>query len=409
MATVTRSVPGSPVPFPHAWLERLRDSDPVHHDPAWGGWIVSSYADVSTLLSDSRLSLEGGAQAMFERLDPSVRKRLMPLERHVSKWLGVLDPVNHRRLRTILAKAFAPDVISATQSLVRRMAATLLDAIDQPASADFLEAFARPLPAMVIARILGTPEADSGLVLEWSTALTRFVGEGFQNADAMFEGQKAVLDMTGYLKGVVRRYGTAIDPADATLIARLLRAHYDDGITQMDEILANCVLLLFAGHETTTLAISNTLLLLLADRQSLERYTAGRAALNAAIEESFRCLSPVQMVRRQAVADFSLRGHHIAKGEMVWLAIGAANRDPLQYPDAASFVPGRKIARNLAFGAGPHFCLGAALSSMETEIALAECLRRFPQMSLSSAQPIEWHPNPTACALRSLPVSPRGN
>src|SRR3954464_11409382 len=99
-------------PVPHPWLEDLRESDPVHFDPAWGGWIVSSYADVLALLSDSRLSLEGGAQAMFERLEPELRARLLPLEAHVSKWLGVLDPANHRRLRTILAKGFAPDVLA---------------------------------------------------------------------------------------------------------------------------------------------------------------------------------------------------------------------------------------------------------------------------------------------------------
>jgi cytochrome P450 len=395
-------------PVPHPWLEQLRDSDPVHFDPAWGGWIVTSYADVATLLSDSRLSLEGGAQAMFERLDPALRARLAPLESHVSKWLGVLDPANHRRLRMILAKGFSPDVVAATQSLVRNIANTLLDDAGEGDSIDFIETFARPLPAIAIAAILGTPLPEAGRVLAWSKALTRFVGEGFQNPDAMLAGQDAVLDMTAYLEGVVRRYGTEIDPADTTLIGRLLRAHYEDGVTEMDEILANCVLLLFAGHETTTLAIANTALLLLRDPEWFRRVQAEPQMLGAAIEESLRCLSPVQMVRRQAAAGFSLHGCEIQKGQMVWLAIGPANRDPKQFADAGCFIPGRKPARNLAFGAGPHYCLGAALSLMETETALAEWIRRFPDARLSSPATLEWLPNPTAGALQSLPVSLRG-
>ncbi len=391
-------------PVPHPWLEQLRETEPVHSDAAWGGWIVSGYADVSPLLFDARLSLEGAAQMMFQHLEPALRARLKPLELHVSKWLGVLDPGNHKRLRTILAKGFAPDVVTATRAVVRDIAGRLLDRMESGESIDLIDSYASPLPAMAIAAILGVPLPDAGRVVEWSKALTRFVGEGFQNPDAMLAGQTAVVEMTAYLESVVSRYGSSIHPEDTTLIARLLRAHHEDGITDMDEILANCVLLLFAGHETTTLAISNTALLLLRDRKWLVRVQEDGATLKASIEESLRCLSPVQMVRRQAVADFELRGRQVQKGEMVWLAIGAANRDPNQFPDAGCFVPGRKPSRNLAFGAGPHYCLGAALSLMETEVALSELIDRFPAIRLSSMAEPEWLPNPTAATLRSLPV-----
>ena len=391
-------------PFPHPWLEQLRENDPVHSDAAWGGWIVSSYADVSPLLVDTRLSLEGAAQMMFQHLEPALRARLKPLESHVSKWLGVLDPGNHKRLRTIVAKGFAPDVVAATRSLIHDIAGRLLNQMATGESIDLIKMYAGPLPAIAIAAILGVPLPDADRVLEWSKALTRFVGEGFQNPDAMLAGQTAVVEMTTYLESVVRRYGTDIHPEDKTLMARLLRAHYEDGITDMDEILANCVLLLFAGHETTTLAISNAALLLLRDRKWLIRARKDRATLKEAIEESLRCLSPVQMVRRQAVEDLELRGRQVQKGQMVWLAIGAANRDPNQFPDAGCFVPGRKPSRNLAFGAGPHYCLGAALSLMETEVALSELINRFPGIRLSSAATQDWLPNPTAATLQSLPV-----
>lgn len=379
-------------------FEALRESDPVHASKEFGGWILSRYEHVAPGLRDPRLSLQGGVSAMFAQLPDGLRKEVSELERHVSLWLGALDPANHRRLRSIMVRGFTPDVVERTRALTAETADRLLDAAEKKGSMDAMAEFAHPLPATVIASMLGTPGEDCGRWLQWSRSLTEFVAYGFQQPEVMLQTQRTIVEMTEFLRDAVARYGDEIPDEDPTILAGLLRAHRESKIATLDEILANCVLLLFAGHETTTLLIANTVLAL------LESSGGGNRDVGAAVQETLRFYSPVQMVRRQAMEDLTVEGTRIRQGEMVWLAIGPANRDPRQFADAGSFRPERKDNRHVAFGAGPHYCLGASLSVMEAEVAVGRLSAKFPGLRLDREKRFEWVANPTARALTALPV-----
>jgi cytochrome P450 len=220
----------------------------------------------------------------------------------------------------------------------------------------------------------------------------------------MKKTQDTFVEMTAFMREIVARYDDGIPHEDTTIMAGLLRAHRESKTSTLDEMLANCVLLLFAGHETTTLLIANTALALLENPRQREAAAQSPAGIAAAVTETLRYYSPVQMVRRQAAEDIAIRGTDIRRGEMVWLSIGAANRDPRQFRDAGMFDLHREESRNLAFGAGPHYCLGASLSVMEAEVALSRLFLAFPDIQLDRSKPCAWLPNPTARGLSALPA-----
>jgi len=381
---------------PYPFLDELRAHEPVHWSERWGGWILTRYSDVATALKDPRLSLEGGVAAMFDRLDPTLQETLAPLRRHVSQWLGNLGPTEHRRLRSVLQKGFTAETIDQTAKLTQCATEELIGRVGAAGRMDVVADLAYPLPATVIAAILGTPEEERGRFQRWSESLTRFIAFAFVQPEVMLEAQETIDEMTGFLRAQVES-----GPAEG-LMARMLAPGEEVG--DIDEILANCVLLLFAGHETTTILIGNAALALL-DRPDLAAELRHQPELlESAVEEFLRFDSPVQMIRRVALENIEIGGKSICPGEMVWLHLGAANRDPEQFANPAILDIRRAPNRHLAFGAGSHYCLGARLSVMEARVALSNLLA-MPELHIEGRDELKWHANPTAHSLTALPVA----
>jgi cytochrome P450 len=305
-------------------------------------------------------------------------------------WLIFFDPPRHTKLRALVLRAFTPRVVAGLEPRIRELAGALLDAVVERGEMDVAADFSVPLPLMVIAEMIGIPTADRPQFRRWSDAILDLAESVACTADAPRAASAfaaATVEMRAYVSALVAERRAA--PRD-DLLTRLVAAEVDGEQLTDDEILGFFQLLLVAGSETTTNLIANTVVCLLDHPAERARLAATPALLPSAIEEVLRYRTPVQAVFRQTTRDVTLQGHAIPAGSLVLAVVGAANRDPRQFPDAARFDIARDPNAHVAFGYGIHFCLGAALARLEARIALGEFLARLPEFAPVSAAP--WEP-----------------
>jgi cytochrome P450 len=391
---------------PYPVYARLRAQDPVHWCQPWRQWVLTRYDDVEKVTRDPRrFSSEGWEASYLRKLAPDVRARLPYLERHYSAHvLSNTDPPAHNRLRRVVVRSFTPRVLEAIQPDVERLVDRLLDRIDRPGAVDFVAEFAYPLPAIVIAQLLGAPEDGREQFERWSADLVAFVGSGQPLPERAMRADASLRDFRAYLEPLIETAGTR--PSD-DLISLLATPGEDGERLTPDELVATCVTLLFAGHETTANLIANGLLALLRHPEELKRLKYEPVLAVSAVEELLRYDSPVQRLRRRATEDVELRGELIRSGDLVMAFNGAANRDPERFLDPDRLDITRGDTGHLAFGHGIHFCVGAALTRLEAPIALNRLLRRFPRLRLAPNAQIRWKSNITFRGLESLPLELR--
>jgi len=382
-------------PYPtHA---RLREEAPVLWDRRFG-WLVFGYEDVAASLKDARLSAHRpGPNDPIPRLLQPIAREVRELRCLQGRWLLCTDPPDHTRLRTLLGAVFSPRMVERMRPRIQGVVDGLLDRAHGAGEFDVIADFAYPLPATIIAELLGVPTVDLDLFKGWSDDLA---GSFTWAPDTMRRAHAAINELTAYVGGLVARQRQA--PGD-TLLGPLLQAQTEGVGLGDDELLAQGVMLLFAGHETTTGLIGNATLALLRHSDQLARLRAEPALIESAVEELLRFDSPTQATFRSVAADFELRGQHLRQGEHVLLMLGSANRDPVQFAEPDALDLGRRDNRHLAFSHGPHFCLGAALARLEGQIALAALVRRFPNLRLRETE-LRWRPNVFLRGLESLPV-----
>jgi cytochrome P450 len=385
-------------PYPN--YAKLRQEQPVHRDRRFG-WILSRYADVSSAVRDPRLSAqrplpEEAIPAHLQRVADEVRD----VRRMQSLWLLCSDPPQHTRLRGLVEAAFTPRAIDGLRLRIQRTVDQLLDDVAPKRELDLIADLAYPLPATIIADLLGVPIADRTTFKQWSddiAAASTWMASTLQRAHA---SQIALVD---YLKDLLARRALSPDEDQDDLLSTLLAAQRGGMLTE-DELLATCVLLLFAGHETTTNLIGNAVLGLLRHPQELLRLQAEPTLIGSAVEELLRYDSPVQAAFRRALVDITIHGQTIPRGDHVLLLLGAANRDPAQFADPDRLDLGRRPNRHLAFSLGTHYCLGAWLARLEAQIAIQTLFRRFPQLRLGSEETLSWTPNVLFRGLSRLAV-----
>jgi hypothetical protein len=368
---------------PYPALARLRDQAPAYWSAWWGGWVLSRYTDVSAGFRDPRLSADR-AGSFATRLPEPVRQRLEPLIRNLASWALISDPPAHTRLRGLVNKAFTPRLSERLRPQIQSITDRLIDAMRGHDNVDLVAALANPLPVAVIGAMLGLPPSDSDRLKGWSDALAHFLGGAIPTPEVGAAALRCVLEMEAYFRGVIaeRRKQPGED-----LISGLLAAEENGSILHEQELLSTCTMVLFGGHETTTNLIANTMHVLLTHPEARARVQADPALLPGAIEETLRYESPVARMGRLATEDIELHGQRIRKGDKVWLSMAAANRDERQFTAPERFDPGRADNRHLGFSIGPHYCVGAALGRLETQIAVGTLLRRFPALQLAGAAP----------------------
>jgi pimeloyl-[acyl-carrier protein] synthase len=378
---------------PYPTYQRLRADDPVHHSPL-GFWVLTRYEDVVAALRDPRLAKEaiaGFVAARFGRPMPAMG--LSMLDR---------DPPDHTRLRGLVNKAFTPRVVEVLRPHIQQIVDGLLDRVAAAGSMDLIEDFAYPLPVIVICEMLGVPVEDRERFKGWGLDIARGLDALLLPVDSEvsqrnFAARHALAD---YFRELIAERRAA--PRGDMLSALIAAEEAGDTLSE-DELLATCILLLVAGHETTVNLIGNGTLALLRHPDQLHRLRENPALIASAVEELLRYDGPVQRTTRIPNTDVTIGGRTIGKGEMVMLFIGAADRDPAQFPDPDRLDIGRSDNRHIAFGWGIHFCLGAPLARVEAQIAINTLVKRMPKLALATDTP-QFRESLTLRGLTTLPV-----
>jgi cytochrome P450 len=355
----------NPYPVYHA----LRRFDPVHRNPD-GTWFITRYDDALVCYRDRRMSS-----------DKKVEFRTMgdgPLYKHHTTSLVFNDPPLHTRVRKLLAAAFTPRAIAAMEPRLTATVEGLLDRMEAKGCVDFLGDFASPLPLEVVCTMLGVPPEEREPLRAWATTILSGL-EPMLSAQMLDAGNKAVADFSAYLDRLIEKRRQR--PADDTdILGILVHGEVDGERLTHDELVQNCIFLLNAGHETTTNLIGNGVDALFRFPAEMERLRRNPALIETAVEEMLRFESSNQLGNRRVAEDIELGGTRLPAGAYIWIGIGAANRDPAQFPDPDRFDITRTPNRHLAFGTGIHACLGMTLARLEGRIALSRLLARFPKL-----------------------------
>jgi len=381
---------------PYAVYSRFRDAEGAGHDI---GHVVVRYDQVVELLSDRQLSSER-ADAILAPLSRDVRARCPLVERTLRGIVAFRDPPDHTRIRAVLMSAFSPRMVKRVSDMIEGLSARLLDIIAADGEADLHRAYSYPLPALVVGAMLGIPEADLDRFKSWALDIVRLVGSGAPSDQLAVSAEERFAEMREYLRTLVR--SRRRDAGDDLLSAMIDAADCDDRLSE-DDIFANTTFLMTAGHETATNMLSNGVISLLRHPHELARLRRDRSLIASAAEEILRFESPVQMTSRHALGDGEFAGRRVKAGDALQLFLGAANRDPARFPDPDRFDITRPDNRHVAFGMGPHFCLGAALAREELRIALTHLLDRLPNLELAVDE-IAWQPTIDFRGPLSLPV-----
>jgi cytochrome P450 len=386
---------------PYPTYHRLRERDPIHLLPEFNLWSLTRYADVQAVLRDPRFSSEplSDDPNLFRNLRQSGGE-LGTLARTMLHWMPLKDPPHHTRLRNLVNKAFTPRHIEAMRPRIRAIVEQLLEPVLEAGRMDLVRDLAHPLPVIVIAEMLGVPVADQGELKQWSDDMALAL-DPLQVGTRRAEGDRAALAMTRLFERVAeeRRRKPRED-----LLSALLAAEEQGDRLSMDELLATCVLLLFAGNETTTNLLGNGVLALLRNPDELALLQRDPSLVPAAVEELLRYDSPLQFAARVAKENVEIDGRTLLAGQRAMLVLGSANHDPAQFPDPDRLDVRRSDHRHLAFGFGTHFCLGAGLARAEAQIALDTLVRRLPGLRLGADPPVR-RPSIALRGLSSLPVA----
>ena len=382
---------------PYPLYAQLRAESPVHWDPYLHTWVVTRYADVAEVLTRFRADRTPTPDKLVEL----GMQQLTPLAQVMVRQMLFLDPPQHSRVRALAAAAFTPRRIERLREHVQDITNTLVDAVAARGQMDVMQELAGPLPAIVTAELLGVPTADHEQLKDWSQDFAEMLGNFQHNPGRVEKVLRSVEGMTSYFRDALTR-----QPAEPTegLLNALANAEVDGDRLTEDEVIANVIVTMVGGQETTTNLIGNGLLILLRTPGALERLRADPSAIPTAIEELLRYESPSQHTARLAPDDVVLGGQAIGKGQAVIAVMGAANRDPERFADPDVLDLARKDNRHLAFGWAGHFCFGAPLARMEAHIAFETMLRRLPELELVS-EPVSWRANLGLRGLTALPIT----
>ncbi len=389
---------------PYGPTKVLRELAPLHRSPL-GVHLVTRYADCSTILRDASWSHAGEAALLHSEIDSEDVAAELPTS---FVWM---DPPDHTRLRALVAKGFTARMVAGLRPRIEELVLRLIDEALAAGDIDLIQRVAYPLPLTVICELIGIPRSDHQLVQGWSQHLARgFDPDVLMEPDAKQARSTAASELFAYFRRLITERRRR--PADDLLSA--LGAVEDAGdMLSATELLATCVTILVAGHETTVNLIGNGLLALLRNPDQLQRLRERPELIHSAVEELLRFEPPIQMTTRTATRDITLAGHDFSPNNGVVVLLNSANRDPAAFADPDRLDVGRTHdrtgprARHLTFGLGIHYCLGAPLAVLQMEVLLRRLTERVPVLELTSARP-QYRPNLVFRGLSSLPVCFKG-
>ena len=386
-------------PFP--LYRRLREQDPVHWSPRMKAWVLTRYDDVKRVLLDREISSDR-MRPFFATLPGPEAARIGDVMRFLSTWMVFRDPPEHTRLRRLTSKVFHVQSMQAMRPRVAEISDWLLGRIGERARIDFIADYAGPLPALVIMAMLGVPREQLAMVKALSDDMALFIGSSRAGPDKYDIVEKATHEMAEFFRALIAERRTA--PTD-DLLSQL--CHLEEGGDRLgpDELVATCILLLFAGHETTTNHIANGLLALLRFPGEMEALRADASLAPRAVEELLRYDGPAGVQTRIVTQPLEMRGKELKPADRVFLMLSAANRDPEAYSEPDRVILSRDGLPHLAFGFGMHICLGFPLARVEGQTALPAILKRWRRIELAVPEAsLEWHNSTVFRGMTAMPL-----
>jgi len=405
---VTRSVAATPSLYhlidpevladPYPLYHRLRNERPVHWDPFLHSWVVTRYDDVIHVLHH----FSADRTPTPEELTKKGLSALNPIAKVMVRQMLFMDKPDHTRLRALAQAAFTCGRVESLRSHIQEIADSLIDKVIAKGRMDLIADFASPMPAIVTAEMFGIPTEHHEQLKAWSADFAEMLGNFQHNPGRTARVLKTVEDMSAYFRNAMQEQRKSTGDG---LIGAMMKAEVDGGRLDQEEIVANLIVTMVGGQETTTNLIGNGILTLLRHPQDLEMLRGDSSLIPSAVEELLRYESPSQHTARLAPEDTVLGGQQIRKGQAVIAVMAAGNRDPQRFPDPDRLDLKRKDNRHLAFGWAAHFCFGAPLARMEGQIAFETLLRRLPNLALDPSQPITWRHNLGLRGLNALHVT----
>jgi cytochrome P450 len=383
---------------PFRLYARLRDEDPAHWSPRLRAWVLTRYEDVKRVCLDTAGMSSDRLRPFFATLPSPEAQRLAELARYLTLWMVFRDPPEHTRLRRLVAKVFHVRSIHAQRPNIESLAQWLLDSIDERREFDFIADFAGPLPALVIMDMLGVPREELGRLKRLSDEMALFIGSSRDAPEKYERAAAATREMAGIFRELVSARRAALQ---RDLLSELVALDEGGERLSEEELIATCMLLLFAGHETTTHHLANGLRALLAFPGELEKLRADPSLAPAAVEELLRYDGPIGAQVRIVQEPQTRHGKTLRPGERVFLLMNAANRDPRAYPEPDRLDLRRNGVPHLTFGFGAHICLGFPLARLEGQIVLPAVLARWRRLE-TAAEP-QWM---DSMVLRGMKVMP---
>ncbi len=378
---------------PFALYAEARREHPVYPHAGLPITSVFRYADVQAILKD--------AATWSSRFPPP--PGVDPADMPEPSMLGQ-DPPQHDRLRSLVNQAFTPRIVKRLEPRMIEIADELMDAALEAGEVDFVQALTYPLPVIVIAEIIGVPASDRAQFKEWSDRTVANLGTGLfvpPSADHMRELGKLLKTMEDYFAGLAEERRR--EPKE-DLLTGLVQATHEGSKMTPEEMVRMLVLLLVAGNETTTTLIGNTVLELLAHPEATAELRRDASLIPAAVEEVLRFSSPVQLDPRRATRDIELHGHTVKENQLVVCWIGSANHDEEMFEAPETFNIHREDNRHLAFGFGPHYCIGSNLARIETQVALRALLAKTKSFGRTNSEPLPLHQSIVFRGYTSLPL-----
>jgi len=382
---------------PYPLYRRLREHDPVMWDPFLHAWVVTDYAGVMTVLQ----KFSADRTPSPEHIKAMGLASLEPIAQVMAKQMLFMDAPAHTRLRKLCSAAFTSRRVEQLRWQIEDITNSLIDAVAATGRMDVVGDFAAPLPAIVTAQLLGVPTSDHRQLKVWSADFAEMLGNFQHNPDRAGQVLRSLQEMSAYFRSAIREQER--NPGEG-LIHSLMTAEADGSRLSEEEVIANTIVTMVGGQETTTNLIGNGLLTLLRNPAELAQLRDNPSIIESAVEELLRYESPSQHTARLAPDDVTLGGKLIRKRDAVMAVMAAGNRDPNRFSDPDKLDLTRTDNRHLAFGWAAHFCFGAPLARMEGQVGFSTLLRRLPNLALEPGK-LVWRENLGLRGLKALPVS----
>jgi cytochrome P450 len=389
-------------PFP--LFRRMQDDDPIHWSPRLKSWVLTRYDDIKAVCQNQSMSSDR-LTPFFKSIPSEEAARIGNIMRYLSQWMVFKDPPDHTRLRRLTSRVFHVKSMHAMRPVVERLVMRLLDGLEGKRELDFITDFAGPLPALVIMAMLGVPEQSLPQMKQWSDEMALFIGSSRPTieksaAEKYDVAEAGTRNMAQFFLALIAARRAS---PQADLISELVHLRDGDDKLSDDELVATCILLLFAGHETTTNHIANGLLSLLKFPDQADKLRATPKLANAAIEELLRYDGPSGAQVRSVGVAHEMHGKTLNVGDRVFMMLNAANRDPRAYDAPDTLEIERDGKPHVTFGFGMHICLGFPLARMEGQVALPAVLQRWRSIQLTAQQP-DWINSLVFRGMKTMPV-----